>query len=81
MEKNRGTEKNMTTKNSSKDLSQWRTTKDIADKHGVKVRDVQYHIKAGNIEAQRVGLSGYYYLIHVDDMPQVWPPSSIPPPE
>lgn len=64
----------------SRDLSDWRTTRDVADKHGVKVRDVQYHIKSGNIEASKVGLSGYYYLIHKDDMPKVWPPGSIAPP-
>ena len=66
---------------SKKDLSDWRTTRDIADKHGVRVRDVQYHIKAGNIEAHKAGLNGYSYLIHIDDVPKVWPPSSIPPPE
>jgi len=63
------------------DLSDWRTTRDIADKFGVKVRDVQYHIKANNITASKVGLSGYYYLIHKDDMPKVWPPNAIAPPK
>ena len=64
----------------SKDLADWRTTRDIADQHGVKVRDVQYHIKAGHIKATKVGLSGYYYLIHKDDMPKIWPPNAIPAP-
>lgn len=63
-----------------KDLAEWRTTGDIAKKFGVKVRDVQYHIKAGNIKSHKVGLAGYFYLIHKDDMPKVWPPASIPPP-
>jgi len=64
-----------------RDLSEWRTTRDVADQHDVKVRDVQYHIKMGNIIASKVGLGGYFYLIHKDDMPNVWPPASIAPPK
>ena len=64
----------------TRDLSDWRTTRDVAEEHGVKVRDVQYYIKAGHIQATKVGLSGYYYLIHKDDVPRVWPPGSIPAP-
>ena len=64
----------------SRDLSDWRTTRDVADQHGVRVRDVQYYIKAGHIQATKVGLAKYYYLIHKDDMPTVWPPGSIPAP-
>ena len=64
----------------SRDLTDWRTTRDVADMHGVRVRDVQYYIKSGHIPATKVGLSGYYYLIHEDDMPTVWPPGAIPAP-
>jgi hypothetical protein len=62
-------------------LADWRTTRDVAVMHDVKVRDVQYHIKAGNIRAERVGISSYFYLIHKDDVPKVWPPNSVPPPQ
>ena len=65
----------------SRDLSDWRTTRDVADQFNVNVRDVQYHIKTGAIEASKVGLNGYYYLIHKDDMPKVWPPRAIAPPQ
>lgn len=63
-----------------RDLSHWRTTKDVAEKHGVKVRDVQYYIKSGALQATKVGYLGYFYLIHEKDLPKVWPPGTIPPP-
>ncbi|MEK0326001.1 MAG: helix-turn-helix domain-containing protein [Nitrosopumilus sp.] len=47
------------------------TTRDIADMHGVGVRDVQYYIKRGVIRATKVG---YFYLVHNKDVPKNWPP-------
>jgi len=56
-------------------LTDYVTTKDVANRFGVKVRDVQYYIKNGRIEAERVGDEGYFYLIHRSNVPKTWPPS------
>lgn len=47
------------------------TTKQVAERYGINIKDVQYQIKRGRIKAYKVG--GYYYLIHEDDLPEKWP--------
>jgi len=53
-------------------LKEFVSTKAIAEKFGVALRDVQYYIKQGVIPAYKVG---YSYLIHNDDVPTSWPPA------
>jgi excisionase family DNA binding protein len=53
-------------------LKDFVSTKAIADRFGVALRDVQYYIKQGVIPAYKVG---YTYLIHIDDIPSSWPPA------
>lgn len=54
-------------------LDRFLSTRQIAALFGVKIRDVQYHIKQGNIPAKKVD---YSYLIHEDDVPKTWPPNA-----
>ena len=63
----------MTTR--SRVLEKYLTTKDVADRFGLEVRQVQYYIKRGVIPAERVGRNKYFYLIHEDDVPDEWPPN------
>jgi excisionase family DNA binding protein len=52
-------------------LSRLRTTKEVADRYGVTISDVQYAIKRGHIQAYKLG--GYFWVIHEDDLPKTWP--------
>lgn len=47
------------------------TTRQVAEKFGVTVKDVQYQIKRGRIKAYRFG--NYFYVVDQRDLPDKWP--------
>lgn len=55
------------------DLSDFLTTKEVAERFLVTQNDVQKAIKRGLISAQKVG---YFYLIYGPNLPHDWPTSA-----
>lgn len=62
----------MTTTTKEPDLSDFLTTREVADMYGVRQPDVQKAIKRGAIPAQKVG---YFYLIWRPNLPSTFPHS------
>lgn len=55
------------------DLSEFLTTKEVADKYLVSQHEVQRAIRRGQIQGQKVG---YFYLIWGPALPAQWPKSA-----
>lgn len=55
------------------DLSDFVTTKEVAERYSVTQIEVQKAIKRGFIRAQKVG---YFYLIYEPNLPMNWPMGS-----
>lgn len=48
------------------------STRQVAERFGVSIRNVQYYIRRGILRAGKVD---YVYLVHEADLPNEWPPS------
>lgn len=60
----------MTTRTKEPDLSDFLTTGEVAKMYGVRQTEVQKAIKAGRLNAQKVG---YFYLIWKQSLPKHFP--------
>lgn len=52
-------------------LSDWLTTKEVAELYGVPTKAVLRMIREDRLKAQQ---KGWIWLVHKDDLPGEWPP-------
>ena len=52
-------------------LSDWLTTKEVADHYGVPTKAVLRMIREDRLKAHQ---KGWIWLVHIDDLPGAWPP-------
>lgn len=52
-------------------LTNWLTTKEVADLFGVPTKTVLRMIREDRLKAQQ---KGWIWLVYIDDLPGVWPP-------
>ena len=52
-------------------LSDWLTTKEVAERYGVPTKVVLRMIREERLTAQQ---KGWIWLVHIDDLPSEWPP-------
>ena len=52
-------------------LTDWLTTKEVADHYGVPTKTVLRMIREDRLRASQ---KGWIWLVHKDDLPREWPP-------
>lgn len=62
----------MSVKTKEPSLDDFLTTKEVAELYGVQQKDVQNAIKAGRLQAQRIG---YFYVLWKHGLPEYFPSS------